>query len=63
MKTQFIKPAAIKRLAKQRGKRIGKDFLAALDGHLERKVEQALEEHNGGRKTLDAAVFGYIFGR
>lgn len=62
-KTQYIKPAALKRLAKQHGKRVGSDFIAALDGHIERKMGEAIAEHNGGRKTLDAAIFGYIFGR
>lgn len=61
-KTQYIKPAAIKRLAKQHGKRVGTDFLLALDGYIERKVKEASIEHNGGRKTLDAALAGYFFG-
>lgn len=62
-KLQYIRPAAVKRLAKLSGKRVGSDFLQALDGHLERKMNEAIAEHNGGRKTLDAAIFGYIFGR
>lgn len=62
-KLQYIKPAAIKRLAKQHGKRVGTDFLLALDGYIERKIESASNEHNGGRKTLDAALAGYFLGK
>lgn len=62
-KSQYIRPSALKKLAKQSGKRVGSDFIAALDGHIERKMGEAIAEHNGGRKTLDAAIFGYIFGR
>lgn len=61
-KTHYIKPAAIKRLAKQHGKRVGSDFLVALDGYIERKVKEAAFEHNGGRKTLDAALASYFLG-
>lgn len=61
-KPQYIKPAAIKRIAKQHGKRVGTDFLIALDGYIERKVKEASIEHNGGRKTLDAALAAYFLG-
>lgn len=62
-KLQYIRPAAIKRLAKQQGKRVGADFLLALDGYIERKIESAAAEHNGGRKTIDAALAGYFLGK
>ena len=58
----YIKPATVKRLAKINGKRVSKDFLEALDRYLERKIIQATQTHNGGKKTLDAGVAGYIFG-
>lgn len=62
MKTQNIKTASIKRLAKQNGKRVSKDFLEALDRYIERKVVLACSEHNGGRKTLDSGLAAYFLG-
>ena len=61
-KPQYIRTAAIKRIAKAHGKRVGKDFLSALDAYLHRKVEDACREHNGGRKTLDSALAAYYLG-
>jgi hypothetical protein len=62
MKLHYIKPAAVKKLVKAHGKRSSAEFLAALDRYLERKVMVALSEHNGGKKTLDAALAEYILG-
>lgn len=61
-KLQYIKASTLKKFAKQHGKRVGSDFLLALDGYIERKVEAACMEHNGGRKTLDSAIAGYFLG-
>jgi hypothetical protein len=36
--------------------------LEALDRLMERKIRQACEEHNGGKKTLDASLAAYIIG-
>ena len=52
---RYVKASSIKSLAKSRGKRIGKDALAMLDVWVERKVNAALEKHNGG-KPIDADV-------
>lgn len=62
MKPQYIKPAAVKKFIKAHGKRTGTDFLAAFDRYVEKKLLTAIAEHNGGKKTLDAALAGYIFG-
>lgn len=62
MKLQYIKPSTIRTLAKQNGKRVSKDFLQALDRYLQKKVEDACAEHNGGRKTLDSGVAAYMLG-
>jgi hypothetical protein len=62
MKAHYIKPAQIKKLIKAHGKRSSAEFLAALDRYLEKKVLIALSEHNGGKKTLDAALAEYILG-
>lgn len=63
MKTKLIKSSAIKKLVKETsGKRTSKEFLMALDQHVERAVLRAAEEHNGGRKTLDASVAAHTVG-
>lgn len=62
MSQHYIKTANVKKLANLHGKRAGKDFIEALDRLVERKVLQALQEHNGGKKTLDSALAGFILG-
>jgi hypothetical protein len=55
-----IHVAAIKQLAKAGGRRVGSDFLFALDSLVRRKVEAACRTHNGGKKTLDATIAGFV---
>lgn len=62
MSLHYIKASAIKKLAKANGKRAGKDFIEALDRMVERKVLDALSEHNGGKKTLDRGVAVWVLG-
>lgn len=62
MKTQYIKPAAVKRLIKTHGKRTAAEFLLALDNYVERAIVRAATEHNGGKKTVDASVAGHTLG-
>jgi hypothetical protein len=62
MSLHYIKASVVKKLANSHGKRAGKGFLEALDRLVERKVLQALAEHNGNKKTLDEAIAGYILG-
>jgi hypothetical protein len=62
MKTQYIKPAAVKKLIKSHGKRTAAEFLLALDNYVERAVIRAAAEHNGGKKTVDASVAGHTLG-
>lgn len=61
-KTVYIKTSTIKKFAKTHGKRVSGEFLAALDRWVENKVLLAAKEHNGGKKTIDAAVAGFILG-
>ena len=61
-KTTYIKASAIRKFTKSHGKRVSAEFLSSLDRYLEAKVLIALKEHNGGKKTLDAALAGYILG-
>lgn len=62
MKTQYIKPAAVKKLIKTHGKRTAAEFLLALDHYVERAIIRAATEHNGGKKTVDASVAGHTLG-
>lgn len=63
MKTQYIKPAAVKKLIKEvAGKRTAKEFLLALDSYVERAIRRAAAEHNGGKRTVDASVAGHTLG-
>lgn len=55
----LIKASIVKHIAKHHGKRVGKDFLAALDNLVRRKIEESCNTHNGGKKTLDTAVATY----
>jgi len=61
-KTTYIKTSSVKKFAKTHGKRVSVDFAVALDRYIETKVLQAIEEHNGGKKTLDLALASYILG-
>jgi hypothetical protein len=61
-KTNYIKASTVRKFAKSHGKRVSIDFATALDRYVENKVLMACKEHNGGKKTLDAAVAAYILG-
>lgn len=62
MTTQYIKPSAIRKAVKVGGKRTSTEFLEALDRYVERAIQRAIAEHNGGKKTIDASVAGYVLG-
>jgi hypothetical protein len=62
MKLKYIKASAIRETAKIQNKRVSKDYLEALDRKVGKLVQKSLEEHNGGKKTLDLAVAGYVLG-
>ena len=56
---QYIVVSNVKKLAKQNGRRVGKDFLSSLDRQIEEWVVRAAQAHNGGKKTLDATLAAY----
>jgi hypothetical protein len=60
MKCTLVKVSQLKKLAKQNGKRLSKDFLAALDDMVKARVVAACAVHNGGRKTVDMGVAAMI---
>jgi hypothetical protein len=64
MSQKYINVSAVKKFVKlQYGKRVGKDFLDALNRLVERKLVDASREHNGGKKTLCSGVAHYIIGK
>lgn len=48
-----------KRVKEISGKRVGRDFLEALNEFVEKKVDDAARAYNGGKKTLDNATAWY----
>ena len=62
MSTLYVKPSAIRRLAKIHGKRTSKAFVEAVNRHVYNCVMRGVSVHNGGRKTLDNRIAFYIFG-
>ena len=58
--TLLIKPTAIKLIVKEKGKRTSKEFLKALNCHVNKLVNSAVTEHNGGKKTLDLEVAVFV---
>lgn len=54
---QFINVKHIKDYVKSEyGKRVGRDFLLAVDSMVKKKIDKAGKVHNGGKKTLDGGV-------
>jgi hypothetical protein len=58
----YIKARNIRDKAKGFNKRVSKEFLESLDRYVHDKLLDCLEEHNGGKKTLDAALASYMLG-
>ncbi len=58
----FIRQSVVKKAIKAAGKKAGSDFMQTLEDIVAVKVAKCIAEHNGGRKTLDAAVAKLIFG-
>jgi len=56
----FINKKAIKDLAKEHGRRVGRDFMNALDLYIEHKIIAACKEHNGGKITLDNSLAYHV---
>ena len=58
----LLKVSEIKKMVKEGNKRCSKDFIAALDAALAKKVAQCIAEHNAGKVTLGSDVVHYVFG-
>lgn len=50
----------IRALVKEHGRQLGRDFIYLLEAHIERKVREACGVKNGGKKTIDASVAGFV---
>lgn len=61
--SKFLNAATIKRIAKASGKRVGADFLTAFSELQYKQLEACIKEHNAGKKTLDAGLVHYLFGK
>lgn len=60
-KYKYIKASAIKAMVKaHNGKRVSTNFLYVLEGFIEKKVKQAADQHDGGVKTINHYVAGYV---
>ena len=58
----LLKASEIKKLVKEGNKRCSKEFIAALEAAVAKKVAKCIAEHNGGKKTVDADVVHLHFG-
>lgn len=61
--SKLLNVAEIKKIAKASGKRVGKDFIVAFAELQRKQLEASLGYHNAGKKTLDAGVVHYLFGK
>ena len=59
---KMLNTAEIKSIAKDSGKRIGKDFLVAFADLQRKQLADCIKYHNAGAKTLNAAVVIYVCG-
>jgi hypothetical protein len=60
---KMLNTAEIKKIAKASGKRVGKDFIVAFANLQRKQLEACINEHNAGKKTLDAGVLHYVCGK
>lgn len=59
----YVRASAVRSIARDAGKRVSPEFLLALDDHVRSRLNAACRVHNGGKKTLDATVLGFVTGR
>ena len=57
---RLINKKAVKQLAKEHNKRVGKMFIECLERHIEHQIIKACNTWNGKKKTLDEVVAGFI---
>ena len=52
----MIKASEVRKVIKEGGKRCSKDAIEALEHHVNGLVQKLVADHNGGKKTVDAAL-------
>jgi hypothetical protein len=57
---QYIKASKVRAFCNEKGKRVTPQFLRLVDEHLRQKLTAACSVHNGGRRTLDGTVAGFV---
>ncbi len=57
-----IKESVIKKMVKEKDRRIAKEALQAIDARLVKLIEKMIGTHNGGKKTIDTAVVTLTMG-
>ena len=55
----LINVKAVKEHCRKKGRRVGKDFLFAVNAYLQIRLDKACDIKDGGRKTLNRAVAEY----
>lgn len=59
----FLKISAVRRGVRQAGKLCGASFITALDVHVNRLIEAAGHEKDGGRKTVDGELLAALLAK
>lgn len=57
---KFIKPSQVKRYIREHDRRVSAAFIQLLDDFVRSKIDEAVVQHNGGRRTLDAEVAAFV---
>lgn len=57
---RYVVVSNVKKLAKENGRRVGKDFIGMLDRKIEQVIRKACDQHNGGKVTLDSSLAEYV---
>jgi len=57
---RFLNAAAVKKAIQENGRRAGREFLVALDEHVEHKILAACRTRNGTKITLDRSVAQHL---
>lgn len=60
MKAKFVRPSVVRKYLKEKGRRVSPSFIYALDGFIQKKLDQAVAVHNGGKKTVDVEVAAFV---
>jgi hypothetical protein len=63
MSLHYLQVSKVRARVNENGKRVSEEFLLALDDMVRSRIDAACRVHNGGRKTLDAPVLGFVTGR